>query len=72
MVINIYGYFMNFFFVLLNCMVLDSFEDVDYKNYFGEFGFNIFIVIFDIYYNLKIEKCILIFFIFCFVLKYII
>lgn len=72
MVINIYGYFMNFFFVLLNCMVLDSFEDVDYKNYFGEFGFNIFIVIFDIYYNLKIEKCILIFFIYCFVLKYII
>lgn len=72
MVINIYGYFMNFFFVLLNCMVLDSFEDVDYKNYFGEFGFNIFIVIFDIYYNLKIDKCILIFFIDCFVLKYII
>lgn len=72
MVINIYGYFMNFFFVLLNCMVLDSFEDVDYKNYFDEFGFNIFIVIFDIYYNLKIDKCILIFFIDCFVLKYII
>lgn len=72
MVINIYGYFMNFFFVLLNCMILDSFEDVGYKNYFGEFGFNIFIVIFDIYYNLKIDKCILIFFIDCFVLKYII
>lgn len=72
MVINIYGYFMNFFFVLLNCMILDSFEDVDYKNYFDEFGFNIFIVIFDIYYNLKIDKCILIFFIDCFVLKYII
>lgn len=53
MVINIYGYFMNFFFVLLNCMVLDSFEDVDYKNYFGEFGYLLLFLILIIIQKLK-------------------
>lgn len=56
MTINIYGYFMNFFPVLLNCMTPDSLEDVGYKNHFGEFGLNTFTVTFDIYHNLKIDK----------------
>lgn len=70
MAINIYGYFMNFFPVLLNCMTPYSLEDVGYKNHFGEFGLNTFTVTFDIYHNLKIDKCILTFFIDCFASKY--
>lgn len=56
MAINIYGYFMNFFPVLLNCMAPGSFEDVDYKNHFGEFELNTFTITFDIYHNLKTEN----------------